>query len=108
MTAPARRGARRANYHKRALDVICGGLDATVAVAGQCGTAALASDDVADDGLARHAHHVGQHFRELYVHLHQGLLHRGQHLSRAMTSRIAAEVFAMQNRRQFLSQNQLP
>ena len=56
-------------------DLGLAGLDAPLAMAGQLHRIAHAGHNVAHDGLPGHAHHVGQHFRELNVHLHQRLLH---------------------------------
>ena len=52
------------------------GLDAAIAVPGQLLGIALAGNDVADDRLAGHAHHISEHLRELDIHLHKGLVMR--------------------------------
>lgn len=40
---------------------------------------ALAGYDIADDGLASEAHHVGKNFRELDVHVQQRLPRQGEY-----------------------------
>lgn len=52
---------------KRAHDVMLAGLDPTVTVPCQERGVALPGNDVADDGLARHPHYIGQDFAELDV-----------------------------------------
>ena len=56
-------------------DLLGAGFDAAVPVQGQRLGVALTGKDRPDDRLAGHAHHIGEHLRELDVHLNQRLLH---------------------------------
>ena len=56
-------------------DLFGAGLDTAITVPCQCLGIAFASNDVADDRLPGHPHHVGENLGELDVHLHESLLH---------------------------------